>query len=102
MPLDDFVLQEMMYAYSHPEQVTSKDDWIDWVFRLRMPTKRHAVEFVEGWNSSRIAIAGTLPWVSSCLVGIIWASLGGDPQTTFTVAGFILSSLSCKLAPWMY
>lgn len=89
-----------MYAYSRPEKVTSDHEWIDWVFRLRTPSERHAVEFVERWNSKRIAIAGALPWLGSWLVGIIWATMGGDPQTTFTVAGFMLSSMSCKFARW--
>lgn len=89
-----------MFAYRRFESITSgpgTTQWIEWVFRLRAADKRHAVEFVEGWNSARIAAAGTVPWLSSCLVGIIWASRGGDTQTAFTVAGFILSSLSCKL-----
>lgn len=94
VPLDDFVLQEMMYAYLHPERVSSSNEWIEWVFRLRGRDKRHAIEFVEGWNSTRVAIAGTVPWLSSCLVAVIWSALGGDPQVAFTVAGFILSSSS--------
>lgn len=96
VPLDDFVLQEMMYAYRNPSKLKSKDEWVKWVFRLRRKDKRHAIEFVEGWNTTRIAIAGTIPWLSSCLVGIIWAVIGGDIQTAFTVASFILTSSSSK------
>ncbi|KAH6972108.1 hypothetical protein BKA56DRAFT_660140 [Ilyonectria sp. MPI-CAGE-AT-0026] len=98
VPLDDFVLQEMMYAYRNPSKLKSKDEWVKWVFRLRRKDKRHAIEFVEGWNTTRIAIAGTIPWLSSCLVGIIWAVIGGDIQTAFTVASFILTSSSIILA----
>ena len=100
VPIDEFSLQEIMFAYQRPESTISwpeSTQWIEWVFRLRGADKRHAIEFVEGWNSARIAVAGTVPWLTSCLVGIIWSSLGGDTQTAFTVAGFILSSLSCKL-----
>ncbi|KAF4458096.1 hypothetical protein F53441_104 [Fusarium austroafricanum] len=61
VPFDDFVLQEMMFAYRNPGRLESNDDWIQWVFRLRKKDKRHAVEFVEGWNTTRIAIAGTIP-----------------------------------------
>ncbi|KAH7141045.1 hypothetical protein EDB81DRAFT_69686 [Dactylonectria macrodidyma] len=98
VPFDDFVLQEMMYAYRNPSKLESKDDWVKWVFRLRRKDKRHAIEFVEGWNTTRIAIAGTIPWLSSCLVGVLWAAVGGDIQTAFTVASFILTSSSIILA----
>ncbi|KAH6889392.1 hypothetical protein B0T10DRAFT_548779 [Thelonectria olida] len=98
VPLDDFVLQEMMYAYRNPGKLGSDDDWIQWVFRLRGKDRRHALEFVEGWNTTRIAVAGTIPWLSSCLVGISWTAAGGDAQTAFTVASFILTSSSIVLA----
>jgi hypothetical protein len=96
VPLDDFVLQEMMYAYRNPDRLSSTDDWVQWVFRLRRQDRRHALEFVEGWNTTRIAISGTIPWLASSLVGIIWAVTGGDTQTAFTVASFILTSSSSK------
>ncbi|KAK4248966.1 hypothetical protein C7999DRAFT_13095 [Corynascus novoguineensis] len=98
VPFDDFVLQEMMYAYRNPDRLSSEDDWIQWVFRLRRKDRRHALEFVEGWNTTRIAISGTIPWLTSCLVGVIWTAVGGDPQTAFTVASFILTSSSIILA----
>jgi len=98
VPFDDFVLQEMMFAYLNPDKVESTDDWIQWVFRLRRREKRHAVEFVEGWNSTRIAIAGSIPWLSSCIVGIAWTAAGGNVQSAFTVASFILTSASIILA----
>lgn len=104
MPLDDFILQEMMYAYRHPNRLGrlsgsrsrhSTDDWIHWVFRLRRRDRRHALEFVEGWNTTRIAVSGTAPWLSSCLLGIVWTVMsGGDAQTAFTVASFLLTSSS--------
>jgi hypothetical protein len=73
----------MYYAYNHPESITSDIAWID---------KRHALEFIEGWNSIRVVIAAMIPWLISCLVGIIWTATGGDAQTAFTVASFILTS----------
>ncbi|KAK4103374.1 hypothetical protein N658DRAFT_505733 [Parathielavia hyrcaniae] len=48
VPFDDFVLQEMMYAYRHPDRLSSTHDWVDWVFWLRQKDRRHALEFVEG------------------------------------------------------
>ncbi|KAK0641663.1 hypothetical protein B0T16DRAFT_461702 [Cercophora newfieldiana] len=99
VPFDTFVLQEMMYAYRNPDRLFhGTDDWIKWVFRLRRKEKRHALEFVEGWNTTRIAVSGSVPWLASCLVGIIWTAMGGDAQTAFTVASFILTSSSVILA----
>ncbi|KAF1972687.1 hypothetical protein BU23DRAFT_156017 [Bimuria novae-zelandiae CBS 107.79] len=99
VPLDVFVLQEIYYAYRHPDSVTSATDWIQWVFRLRKRNKRHALEFVEGWNSTRVIIAAALPWLISCLVGIIWTATRGDAQTAFTVASFILTSGTGEYCP---
>ncbi|KAH7091576.1 hypothetical protein FB567DRAFT_277472 [Paraphoma chrysanthemicola] len=98
VPLDDFVLQEVYYAYKHPDSITSNTAWIEWVFRLRKHNKRHALEFVEGWNSTRVVIAAMLPWLISCLVGVSWTASGGDAQTAFTVASFILTSGTVILA----
>jgi hypothetical protein len=94
--IDDFTLQAVFYAYQHSSEIETEHDWIDWVFRLRKPDHRYALEFVEGWNTTRIAIAGSLPILFSTLVGVIWTILGGDVQTTFTVAGFILTCGTCE------
>jgi len=89
----------MMYAYRNSDRLFhDSDDWIKWVFRLRRKHKRHALEFVEGWNTTRIAVSGSVPWLASCLVGIVWTTTGGDAQTAFTVASFILTSSSVILA----
>ena len=94
IPLDEFVLQEMMYAYRNPDKIGTKDAWVQWVFHLCQKNRRHAIEFVEGWDATRIATAAVIPWLGSCVVGLGWTIAGGDPQTTFTVAGFILTSSS--------
>lgn len=83
-----------MYAYQNPEKLGIKDAWVQWVFHLRQRNKRQVIELVEGWDATRIAIAGVIPWLSSCMIGIIWTAVGGDLQTTFTVASFILTSSS--------
>lgn len=98
VPLDNFVLQEILYAFNHPSKVDTHHDWIDWVFQLRQPDKRHALEFVEGWNGTRIAVAGSVPMVFSTLVGLIWSIRSGDWQTAFTVASFILTLGTLLLA----
>ena len=100
MSLDDFVLQEVFYAYQNPSKITTEHEWIDWVFRLRQPDRRHAVEFVEGWNGTRIAVAGSIPLLLSTVVGIVWSVKGGGVQNAFSVAGFILIAGSCELNPY--
>jgi hypothetical protein len=97
VPLDEFTMQEVLYAYNHPSEFGTETDWIEWVFRLRQPDKRHALEFVEGWNGTRIAVLGSLPCIASTLVGVIWSARGGDIQTAFTVAGFILTVATGEL-----
>lgn len=84
-------MREVLYAYNHPSEFGSETDWIEWVFRLRQPNRRHALNFVEGWKGTRIAIAGTMPCILSTMVGIICSARGGDIQTAFTVASFILT-----------
>ncbi|KAH0555716.1 hypothetical protein GP486_006339, partial [Trichoglossum hirsutum] len=95
VPLDDVDLQDILYAYNNPSTLSDSEDetpWINWVYGLRKPYRRHAIEFVEGWDQKRIAIAGTLPWLFSTIVGVVWSAKGGDVQTAFTVAGFLLTS----------
>ncbi|KAF2265241.1 hypothetical protein CC78DRAFT_579651 [Lojkania enalia] len=91
VPLDEITMQEVLYAYKHAAEFGNETDWIEWIFRLRRPDERHALEFVEGWNGPRIAVVGTIPCIASMLVGVIWTARGGDAQTAFTVATFILT-----------
>ena len=102
MPLDDFVLQEILYAYQNPSKITSEHEWIDWVFRLRQQDRRHALEFVEGWNGTRIAVAGSIPLVFSTVLCIFWSVKGSGIQDGFAIAGFILTTGSCKLNHYKY
>jgi hypothetical protein len=95
-------LQEIFYAYNNPSKVEdseSETPWIKWVYRLRKPEQRHALEFIESWDGKRIVIAGTLPWLFSTMVGVVWSVKGGDVQTAFTVAGYILTSGTGTLWP---
>jgi hypothetical protein len=98
VPFDDFVLQEMLYAYTNPSKVNTSHSWIEWVFRLRRGEQRHALELVEDWNTKRIMIAGTVPWFVSCVFGILWAVFTKDIQGAFTIASFILTGATIALA----
>lgn len=97
VPMDDFTLQEMFYAYQHSKSIKTESEWIDWVFRLRQEDRRHALEFVEGWSGFRIGLVGSVPWIAATVVGVAWTARGGDAQTAFTVAAFILTVGTCKL-----
>jgi len=91
-PLNDLVLQELLYAYQNPSKITSDHEWIEWVFRLRQPGRRHALEFVEGWSGTRIAVAGSAVLVISTVVGVVWSVKGSGIQDGFAIAGFILTA----------
>jgi hypothetical protein len=97
VPLNDFILQELLYAYQNPSKITSEHEWIEWVFRLRHPDRRHALEFVEGWNCTRIAVAGSLVLVVSTVVGVAWSVKGSGVQDGFSIASFILAAGSGEL-----
>jgi hypothetical protein len=97
VPLEDFVLKEILYVYQNPSKITTKHEWIDWVFCLRQQDRRHALEFVEGWNGTRIAVAGSIPLLLSTVLGVVWSVKGSGIQDAFAVAGFILTAGSCEL-----
>jgi hypothetical protein len=99
VPFDSSVLQEVLYAYNNPSSINTDDVWISWAFRLRQPDKRHAIEFLEGWNGKLIAFVGMIPLVFSIVVGLAWRIWSGEWQTSYTVEGFILSAGTCKLYP---
>ncbi|KAH0558413.1 hypothetical protein GP486_004926 [Trichoglossum hirsutum] len=96
--LDDSVLQEIMFAYSNPEKITSSTDWVIWAFKLKQEDKRFALDFVEGWQASRFIVLGLTPWTISFLMAIVWSARGGNLQTVFTVASFVLTAASSLLA----
>ena len=77
-PLNEFVLQEVLYAYRQPSKIDTDHVWVDWMFRLRQPNRRHALEFVGEWNGTRIAVAGMTPLMFFTLVGAVWSARSGD------------------------
>ena len=96
VPMDDFTLQEVFSAYRHPESIETESEWIDWVFRLRQADRRHALEIVEDWSGFRIGLVGSMLWVVATIVGVAWTAKGGDAQTAFMVAAFILTVGTCE------
>jgi hypothetical protein len=56
-------------------------------------TKATLSNFLE-WKSYDVAITVLTPWMISCLVGVLWAPVGGDDQTAFKSVGIIRASSS--------
>ena len=44
-----------------------------------------------GWSGVRIALVGAVPCGAATMVGVTWVRRGGDAQTAFTVAAFVLT-----------
>ncbi|GAA88462.1 hypothetical protein AKAW_06576 [Aspergillus luchuensis IFO 4308] len=82
----------------HPEKLHSTDKWILWVYNLRQPDRRYALEFMESWSALKISIAVSILLVSSTALGVAWAVVKDDVQTAFTVASFVLAAGSLLLA----
>jgi hypothetical protein len=85
-------LQELWYAFRRPEQIESQGEWVDWAFALKaQANNRYGLEFVEGWNGSKIAALGVTPLLGTLVASIAWARAGGDLQTVFTVTSYALA-----------
>lgn len=74
------------------EKILSNVEWIQWIFNLRQPNRRYALEFMEGWSALRILIAVSIILVFSTAIGITWAVVKQDAQTGFTIASFVLGA----------
>jgi hypothetical protein len=90
------MLSEIIFAYLNPGKIDSNQEWVNWAFKLKQKDKRYALEIIEDWQVGRVAVIGCVPWVTSFLLGIIWSACGGDVQTAFTVASFVLTAGSSK------
>lgn len=90
--LPEYVKQDILFAYKYPEKLHSNSEWIQWVYNLRQPDRRYALEFIESWSSLRILIAVSVLLASSTALGITWAVVKDDAQTAFTVASFFLGA----------
>jgi hypothetical protein len=99
VPLDDFVQQEILYAFQNPSKVTTEHEWIESVFRLRQQDCRHSLEFVREWNRARIAMVGLIPLFFSVVLSVVWSIKGSGIADAFAIGSFILIAGSCKLIP---
>ncbi|RJE19883.1 hypothetical protein PHISCL_07774 [Aspergillus sclerotialis] len=96
--LPEYVKQDILFAYKYPEKLYSDREWIHWVYNLRQPDRRYALEFVESWSSPKILVALSVLLASSTALGIAWAVVKDDAQTAFSIASFVLGAGSLILA----
>ncbi|KAI9794278.1 MAG: hypothetical protein M1833_000421 [Piccolia ochrophora] len=88
-PLDQ---HQLMSAFENPSGIRPGTEWVAWVFAMKAdPYNKEGLEFVEGWNGRKIAIIGASVLIGTTLMAGLWAGLGGDLQTVFTVASFLLA-----------
>ena len=73
----------LRYFLHHPEQMKDRREFMQ-VLTARTDL---GIEFVEGWQLSRIAIAILLPVVASLLLAIFYSVFVGDVSGAFTIAG---------------
>ncbi|OQE17832.1 hypothetical protein PENSTE_c019G09469 [Penicillium steckii] len=96
--IPQYTKHDILFAYRHPEKLHSTDEWIQWIYKLRQPNQRYALEFIETWSTLRIMIAVSTLLLLSTSVGVIWSILKDDIQTAFTIASFVLAAGTVLLA----
>ncbi|KAL4791617.1 hypothetical protein BDV19DRAFT_392963 [Aspergillus venezuelensis] len=96
--LPEYVEQNILFAYRYPQKQDLGDQWIEWVYKLRQPTRRFALEFVEAWSALKILIAASAVLAISTSIGIVLAVSLNDAQTAFTIASYVLCGGSFFLA----
>jgi len=86
-------LQELFYRFRSPSTVETSQEWVEWAFALKAQADhRYGLEFVEGWDSTKIAAVGMAPLIGTLVMAITWAELGGgNLQTVFAVASYALA-----------
>ena len=73
----------LRYFLHHPEQMKDRHEFMQ-VLTARTDL---GIEFVEGWQLARMAIAVLLPVIASLVIGVVYSILEKDVSSAFTVAG---------------
>ena len=73
----------LRYFLHHPEQMKDRREFMQ-VLTARTDL---GIEFVEGWQLTRISVAILLPVIASLLLGIFYSIFAGDVSDAFTIAG---------------
>ncbi|KAI0656399.1 hypothetical protein C8Q70DRAFT_1077431 [Cubamyces menziesii] len=83
----------LRYFLHHPEQMKDRREFMQ-VLTARTDL---GIEFVEGWQLTRISVAILLPVIASLLLGIFYSIFAGDVSDAFTIAGYMTSAYSVCL-----
>ncbi|KAM5544867.1 hypothetical protein V8D89_001765 [Ganoderma adspersum] len=83
----------LRYFLRHPEQMKDRHEFMQ-VLTARTDL---GIEFVEGWQLSRIAVAILLPVLASLVLAVLYSALYGDVSGAFTIAGYMTSAYSVCL-----
>ena len=71
--------------------------------RLGLPAQAAgALEFFEGWNGTRTAVAGSITLLLSTVLGVVWSVKGSGIQDGFAISSFILTAGSRELNTYKY
>lgn len=73
----------LRYFLRHPEQMKGRHEFMQ-VLTARTDL---GIEFVEGWQLMRIAIAILLPLLASAVLAVVYSVVVGDVSDAFTIAG---------------
>ncbi|KAI1792092.1 hypothetical protein LXA43DRAFT_944505 [Ganoderma leucocontextum] len=83
----------LRYFLHNPDQMKGRHEFMQ-VLTARTDL---GIEFVEGWQLSRIAVAILLPVLASLVLAVLYSTLYGDVSGAFTIAGYMTSAYSVCL-----
>ena len=89
-----FVEEQLLRLYQSPSEGKGRRQWVEWVNSLPENADREsssgekvAVEFVEGWDGTRIALTIVTVVIASILAMFLWVFLGPGGQEVNTSHG---------------
>ncbi|EJF64827.1 hypothetical protein DICSQDRAFT_52078 [Dichomitus squalens LYAD-421 SS1] len=83
----------LRYFLRHPEVLKGRHEFMQ-VLTARTDL---GIEFVEGWQLTRIAIAVLIPVLASLLLAVFYSVVAQDVSGAFTIAGYMTSAYSVCL-----
>ncbi|KAI0788316.1 hypothetical protein C8Q74DRAFT_1196835 [Fomes fomentarius] len=83
----------LRYFLRHPDQMKGRHEFMQ-VLTARTDL---GIEFVEGWQLTRITIAILLPILLSTVLAVVYSIVLGDVSDAFTIAAYMTSAYSVCL-----
>ena len=84
----------LRYFLRHPDQMKGRHEFMQ-VLTARTDL---GIEFVEGWQLTRIAIAVLIPVIASLVLAVLYSVFTQDVSSAFTVAGECLCDFDIEEA----